>query len=154
MNEPCEQLDEYLLDLLPATERQAFAEHLERCARCSAELAVQRRVDQLLAQAAEVEPAPALRLYVAGGIGSRRRWRWAGVGAVAAGVALAWWNWSRVSSPSTTVASKARPVVDQPPRPAVVVRLGDNVIAQPIESSDPRVTIVWTYPVIQPRRGS
>jgi anti-sigma factor RsiW len=156
MNDECEQLDEYLLDLLPLAERQAFAKHLEHCARCRAELAVQRRVDQLLAQAAELELAPPLAIYAAGRRGSRRRWRWAGVGAVAGSVALAaaWWNWADIATPPRTVAGKAPPAVEQPSRPKVTVQLADNVIARPIESSDPRVTIVWTYPVVRPRGGS
>jgi len=156
MNDLCEQLDEYLLDLLPPAERQAFADHLERCARCRAELAVQRRVDQLLAQAAELEPAPPLGFQVARIQRRRARGRWAGASTVAAGLALAaaWWNWGEIATPPTTVARKAPPVIEQPPRPNVTVQFADNVIAQPIETSDPRVTIVWTYSVVRPRGGS
>jgi anti-sigma factor RsiW len=148
----CNQLDAYLLELLEPDERAAFAEHLVGCPTCAREIEVQRRLDGLLAQVGQVDAVPALGLRFDQRLRVRRRRVWLGVGALAASMVLAagWLLGPKALSPNTlSVATNAVPL--QPPltgRPKVSVRLGDNVIGLPIETSDPRVTIVWTYPVL------
>jgi hypothetical protein len=69
-------------------------------------------------------------------------------------LAAAWLAWPRVERHDDGTIATAPP----PPAPGpanVSVQLGDNVIARPLESNDPRVTIVWTYPVLPaPPSGS
>jgi anti-sigma factor RsiW len=150
MNHVCDQLDAYLLDLLEPADRAAFVAHARDCAVCTRELELQRRIDGLLARAEEAEVAPPLRMRFNRQLRARRLRRWVGVGAVAAGLlSVAVWRLApRTLPPSTSIANRATPAAPANlERPIVSVRLSGNVIALPVETSDPRVTIVWTYPV-------
>jgi hypothetical protein len=51
----CSQMLEYLYDLLEASERQAWEDHLKNCSSCQAELARATAQKQLLARAAKME---------------------------------------------------------------------------------------------------
>jgi hypothetical protein len=95
----CSRMLEYLYDLLEASERQAWEEHLKVCTSCQAELTRATAQRQLLAQAAKMpfpnvsfapptapEPAPTLRLETK----RPQRWRrWLAAASVLLAVALA-----------------------------------------------------------------
>jgi anti-sigma factor RsiW len=153
MNHVCDQLDDYMLGLLEAEARAAFASHLASCTCCQRELELQRRIDGLLGQAADLEPAPPLGLRFQRRLRVQRYVRWGALAGLL--LAAAWFTWPRVE-PRNGGAIATAPMGAGPAPAKVSVQLSGNVIARPMESNDPRVTIVWTYPVLEarPRGGS
>ncbi|MFO0899597.1 MAG: zf-HC2 domain-containing protein [Pirellulales bacterium] len=149
MNQVCDQLDAYLLVLLTAEDRAMFAEHLAGCTACQNALDLQRRIDGLLGQAADLEPAPPLGLRFKRRLRVRRFVR----GGALAGLLLAvvWFIWPRVERGDAGATATAPDGAAGPRSATVSVQLSSNVIARPLESNDPRVTIVWTYPVLEAR---
>ena len=149
MNHGCDQLDAYLLGLLEAEARAAFASHLASCTCCQRELELQSRIDGLLGQAGDLEPAPPLGLRFQRRLRVRRFARWGAL----AGLLLAavWFTWPRVERGDAGAIATAPPGAAEPRSATVSVQLSGNVIARPMESNDPRVTIVWTYPVLEAR---
>lgn len=154
MNHVCDQLDAYLLDLLEAEDRAEFARHLSGCTCCQRELELQRRIDDLLGPAAHLEPAPPLGLQFKRRVRVRRFVRWGALTGLL--LAVVWFVWPRVERGDAGAIATAPPAAAGPSSATVSVQLSRNVIARPLESNDPRVTIVWTYPVLEarPRGGS
>jgi anti-sigma factor RsiW len=175
MNTPqCDNLDAYLCGWLSPQETAAFEAHLADCAACRREAEQQRRIDQLLEQGAgRVEAIPSSLIDAIEGritrLGRRRKMRWAlGLStAVAAMLAIGVW----LARQRGDVRPGPRPIAEKPTEkeptkqkvappvqeasasePRVRVALADpsDGIAVPLETSNPRVSIVWIYPAVKP----
>ena len=178
MNTPqCDNLDAYLCGWLSPEESRAFEAHLAGCAACRQEAEQQRRIDRLLGQGAgRVEAIPASLIGTIEGritrLGRRRRTRWALGLSTAAAVMLAIGVWLAVQDGDVRPGSrpiaekptekepteqKAAPSVQGPSasEPCVRVALADpsEGIAVPLETTNPRVSIVWIYPAVKPVRA-
>jgi anti-sigma factor RsiW len=156
MNADCDQLDPYLLELLDSAERAAFEAHLAGCPVCRRDLQVQRNIDRLLARAGQEDagPAPPIALRFEQRLRARRVRTWRRAGALAAGLLAAaawlWWPPAARRANEPLVATDPGPAVSPATtRPKVSVQLSADLIGVPIETRDPRVTIVWTYPVVR-----
>jgi anti-sigma factor RsiW len=156
MNTDCDQLDPYLLELLDSAERAAFEAHLAGCPACRRDLAVQRNLDRLLARAGQEDsgPAPPVALRFEQRLRARRRRIWRGAGALAAGLLVAaaglrWAGTARRANEPLVATDRGPAVSPATTRPQVSVQLSADLIGVPIETRDPRVTIVWTYPVVR-----
>ena len=123
------------------------------------------RIDELIgAVAAEEDPLPDgliddVERFI---VGRRRTRRWA-IGSVAAAAAVllvaACWVGMQTPEPAPRVAAlpEARQdlAVARPTRPtpapvaAVIVSAGRDVIAVPVNTSNPKVTIVWLYEAVE-----
>jgi anti-sigma factor RsiW len=162
----CERRDGYLGRWLSEVERAAFEAHLASCAECRQAVGEQAHLDRLLARAAEqLQPVPAglidrldQRLRQA----SRRRRAWVAgfAAAVVLAVGLALWAWK---PPAGIDELPEAPAVEQAPRPEpelppakaeVTFTPASPVIAVPVPTSDPTVTIVWVYPAVLPDIGA
>ena len=126
------------------------------------------RVDELLeAAAAEPEPLPPglldqVERYV-GARCRRRRRTWVGGAAAAVILLAAGWVATRVLSTAPNGAApggrgdgRSVPAVVRaasPPVRAVSVDAGPGVLAVPISTGNPNVTIVWLYPAIERPEG-
>jgi hypothetical protein len=159
----CRYLAGYLEDGLTADELQAFTDHLPHCPGCRQATEEQRRLDQLLERASlQSSPVPAglverleRRLRKAQG---RRRAAWvSGLAAtvlMAAGVRV--WLTRSPSFPERPVDPPVAQVTPAPPekatRPLVQVRVTspDEVVAVPVPTRNPTVTILWLYPARRP----
>jgi hypothetical protein len=118
-------------------------------------------LDELLdAAAAEPEPVPPgliddVEAFIIERCRRRRAWLGAACAAAATVLILVTcWLAARMPwGPPTGPARPGSPVVraGPPPAPAVSVDAGPGVIAVPIRTGDPKVTIVWLYPAIDPR---
>lgn len=149
MNQVCDQLDAYMLSLLAAEDRAVFAEHLAGCTACQSALDLQRRIDGLLEQTAAIENPPPLGLRFKRRLRRRRILRWGALAGLL--LAAAWFTWPRVERGDAGAIATAPAGAAGPRSATVSVQLSSNVIARPLESNDPRVTIVWTYPVLEAR---
>jgi anti-sigma factor RsiW len=168
----CEQLDEYLCGWLAPEEAAAFEAHLAACPTCREEAALQRRIDRLTKEAAEIEPIP---VAVAGRVERalrrarrRRRVAWLGAATTAAALAIAVGIWESqtvrfarngrrlpADTPSiaTAVPEPFKTSVAAEPRPAIVARVTATdpsaAIVVPVESHRPNITLVCIYPTIK-----
>ncbi len=157
----CQHLNEYLDRALSAVDEAAFVGHLASCPACRRSVEEEEQVRHLLRCAvAELEPAPeGLAEQVGNRVRSSKRRRivrlTVGMSAAAA-VVVAIGVWHVIGQRG----ADERISVHQPPTPAlgaqldprkeveVVVPQSDNVIAVPLETSRPNVTIVWLYPAV------
>jgi anti-sigma factor RsiW len=145
---PCRLLDDFLARDLPDTERAAFERHLPECADCRKLIQAQARLSAQLGAALDrFEPPPA---NIIGAVEQRfrrmRRIRLAGAtAALAAGLALlALWAGQSQSPQESPKFADSGPL--PPPLAAVRVRFPDpNVVAVPIESGLPNVTVLAIY---------
>jgi hypothetical protein len=159
---PCDAIDGYLGKWLTEPERAAFAAHLEECPQCQKALGEQQVITRLLAMALTSEaPVPAgLSERIEKRMRSVRRRRLAGqLAALAALLALvcgvALWlrrpahPESKATRPDIAVAPPQVPQAnDTPPRAPVEVAFhgSSHVLALPIETHSPAITIIWVYP--------
>jgi len=157
----CCLLDDYLEDALAIRERYTFLAHLEQCADCSRKIDEQRRLEELVKRATlQATPVPAdlVERIERRLLRKTRRARVAWVSALAASVVLAlgvtgWIVRSlprahEVAKGSTTAASIEVPeeaVATNAPA-HVTVTSPSEIVAVPVKSRDPAVTIVWLFP--------
>jgi anti-sigma factor RsiW len=163
----CERRDGYLGRWLSEPEQVAFEAHLADCPECRQFVQEHLYLDRLLARASEqLQPVPAglvdrldRRLRQAG---RRRAWA-AGLAAAAVLAAgLGVWAWKpRAAIDELPDAPVVKPTPrPDPEHPAVLAKAevtfsaAAAVIAVPIPTSDPTVTIVWVYPAISPDAGA
>jgi anti-sigma factor RsiW len=151
----------YLEDGLSADERQAFALHLEQCPDCRRQLDQQRRIDHLLRQGAgdDVPVPPGLTVRVERRLRAARRRRlavWAGAlaAAVLLAVGVSAWLMRPVPTPEPLPAPATVKVEPPPAPPQVPHRLvaevtitpAQGLVAVPVPTRDPSVTILWVFP--------
>jgi hypothetical protein len=173
MTDPrCERLDEYLCGWLSPEEAADFEAHLVACPTCREEAAMQRQIDRLTKEAAQIEPIPvALAGRVACGIRSARRRRlfaWLATATTAAAIALAVGIWegqalryprnegrplAATPAIAVTTPEPLKSSATAEPRPTIVARVTATdpsaAIVVPIESRHPNVTLVCVYPTIR-----
>jgi len=153
MDEPlCQRLDDFLAHDLVGDERQRFVDHLAVCPRCGEAVSEQRQMVGRLRQAVErLEPAPAV---LAGHIerriqtGRRRRFAVAAIALVASIALFAPWLQTDRTAPSPSSSGSGPTLASNTP----LVRItfpARNVIAVPVESESPNVTVLMVYPVSQ-----
>jgi len=160
----CAQLDDYLGDWLPQSERSEFEAHLTACQQCRRAVGLQRRMDRLLARGVEqgerVPPALITAVETRIHLWRRRRARQLAWGASAVvALALLVGVWSAVQRPEPLVADHREPVtvpehegppalLASQPDQAAHVTLADRSagILVPVHTDDPNVSIVWVYP--------
>jgi anti-sigma factor RsiW len=156
----CSRLDDYLDGGLSAGEREEFVAHLPDCEPCRRAVEEQEHLNRLLARATtEHWPVPAGlldRVERRARSSWRRRVAWAaGVGVAAAiGCGVVWLAVSPrrpvVDSPAPSLVEAPRPptpTAAPPPQARVTFGSPDDVIAVPMRSANPAVTIIWVYPV-------
>ncbi len=151
---PCDPLDNYLDRALPDEAHAAFADHARQCPTCRQAVEDQGRVDDLLRRAVAREPVPegltpriARRLREAER--GRRLRRAAGLAAaLLAGLGL--WGLGRQPPPETPrppeQAETAPPAPDPRSLVDVTFESSPSVIALPLRTDSPNVTVIWIYP--------
>jgi anti-sigma factor RsiW len=154
----CGHLDDYLADALTADERQTFVDHLAGCAACRQQVDEAECLHRLVAEAVVVgNPVPT---DLVGRIERRLRARrrrvvaWAGSAAAAVLVAAGMTVWlTRPPAPPVEQAVTSRPaekppaaVTAAPPRVEVTVTSPEKIVAVPVKTRNPTVTVVWIYP--------
>jgi hypothetical protein len=159
---PCDAIDGYLGNWLTEPERAAFAAHLKECPQCQKAMGEQQAITQLLAMAltSEAPVLAGLSERIEKHMRSARRRRLAGqVAALAALVTLAcgvalWLRRpahpeSKAIRPDIAVAPRQVPQANdaRPPAPVEVAFQGSSdVLALPIETHNPTITLIWVYP--------
>jgi anti-sigma factor RsiW len=152
----CGMLEGYLEGSLAGPAKAEFERHLPSCPACREEIEEERRLDALLARAAErlESPPAALRGALAASIRIERRRRallmaWA---AVAAAILIVCGLRFGGAGPAGAPESPVHPVAVAPPaaRPPVRVDFGPDapVIGMMVESASPDVSIVFIYPTL------
>ncbi len=153
----CRQLDDYQNGDLDAAGVTAFEAHLAACEECRRNVELDGRLNGLLASARPVAP-PLLTARIEREVRRERRFqllRRAALLATAAAVLVAvmWQSFGQrhesVATPKTARAPEVATVA--PSRPEVRITFPDeaNVIARPLESKNPQVSIVWIYPALR-----
>jgi anti-sigma factor RsiW len=160
----CQLLDDYLAHDLAKADCARFTAHLANCAACRQAVSEQDRFDRLLEQVVDHLNAVPERLVEATARRCKRQRRirqaLVATGLVAASIFLALLLLPRKEAASTTPESAPEAVVKVEPLPSppqvaaqphVAVRFptSANVMAVPLETSNPHVTIVWTYPSLR-----
>lgn len=149
----CTQLDDYLDGDLDAASRRAFEAHLRACDACRQSAEFAQRTEQLLAASRPVAPAGLveridrrLRRERVLQIGQR-------CGLLAAAVVLivlGFWGSRGRETGVVPVPPPSQQVAVAPERD-VRIRFSEDepVIAMPLKSKNPQVTIVWVYPEVR-----
>jgi anti-sigma factor RsiW len=165
----CHQLDDYLLDELPDQQRERFAQHLRECETCRSISEQQAMIEEQLKSASRAVPVPSGLSSRARQHIERDRRRRVMLSAVCvagvAGIVVSLWflsgNIDRRTDPAlrrTIVNETPEPTpaqedslpeetAAQDPEPAVQISFPDNVLAVPVESGDPTITLIQVYPV-------
>jgi anti-sigma factor RsiW len=150
----CDRLDDFLDRDLSGDDRQRFVEHLDSCAACREAVAGH----QALAQRLRIEmeridsTPPMLASRIEGRILRDRFLRFA-VTAFAASVAFAA-MWLAIDRVPRRLSEPPPAVVQNRPtdKPTVQIRFPKrDVIAMPVASESPNVTVVMVYPELQAR---
>jgi anti-sigma factor RsiW len=161
MSRNCKNFDAFLSDDLPAEEATGFAEHLRHCDECREAVDEQRWIDGLLhsnaTTAIETPPAKILATLRTSISRRSRRAKFIACGLAAAAtifVAMAWTalrhpthDQSHDGAPSGRLAND-NSYTDSSQRATFIA--GSNVIAIPIASGHPDVTVVRVYPTYVP----
>jgi len=157
----CCLFDDYLEDALATGERQKFVAHLEHCAECSRKIDEQRRLEELLKRATmQSMPVPGdlVERVERRLLRKTRRARVAWVSALAASVVLALGvtAWIVRSLPRGQAVAKGlsadtplevpEEIVATNAPARVAVTSPTEIVAVPVKSRDPAVTIVWLFP--------
>ena len=163
----CEQLEDYLLGDMTGVAHAEFERHLGDCEACRVEVSQQAHFDGVLKRAVELaDPCPPHLTAGVGAFVAVRRQRRAGVliGVVAAAVVLFLLGLFFPGKPveprpgSNPVAGvpdikpkPARPpvIAKKPQLPRVRVDFPSTVLAEPVDSGDPTITIYRVFPVEQ-----
>lgn len=153
MTHDCHKLDAFLDGELSPGDGARFETHLASCPTCREAIDEQRWIDGLLRgpSSAPLEtPVPALAVNLRAAIaGRRRKWLAAcGLAASAAALLLIAVGWTVSQNQQAHVA--LGPAVSEEPEPTATFVGGPDVIAVPVESDLPDVTIVRVYPVYEP----
>jgi anti-sigma factor RsiW len=164
MDSVCNFLDGYLEDMLGEDDRRAFANHLEHCEQCLRTIDEHRRLERLLSRAViQASPVPAQlvqRIEKRLKKSSRRRMV-VSAGAVAAAALLALGTLARFHHSGSSPDRRSDiPVAEEPvalpaqgemvSAPArVKVLAPTQMVAVPVKTRDPALTIVWLYPTRQ-----
>jgi hypothetical protein len=159
----CRQLDDYLAHGLSDAERAEFAAHVADCPACRQSVQDQQRMDQLLVQATiQLQAVPAgLTRRIEQRLLTARRLRFArwAAGLAAAISLMGITAWLLTREPPVEVLPYV-PIVEAPsPRPAPempdprsLVRVAfppqAAVLAVPMKTENPNVTIIWVYPTV------
>lgn len=155
--EHCARLDDYLDGDLPEIERLDFEAHLTMCETCRQAVELDRRWGGLLAAAGPVAPASLTRNILAV-VERHRRLRLARAVALiglAASLAFAVARWNvdrpRVPVARTNDPSASQPIASADQRPEVHITIApeSRLLALPLESKNPQVSIVWLYPEVR-----
>lgn len=170
MSTECENLDAFLADDLPSNDCERYEGHLVACQMCREAVNQQRWIDALLSSPARVEAEPAppvLTWSVQDSIASqRRKVRLIACGLTAAAVLIIAVGWSivlnrqarlpavnqiaetssQIGEPSPALSPIRRGVAAPP---GAVFVGGPEVLAVPVASRHPNVTIVRVYPTYQ-----
>lgn len=167
----CSDLDAFLADELTPSRQVAFERHLQGCPRCAAQVRLQHAIDQLLASAdQQLEwPPEGLLWRIEQRCSARqRRYRLLRrallVPAAAAAVGATLWLAAARAPHEPPPAPLGPPAAEpahrrtaqddsaepQRPRATVVVHPDSDLIALPVATRHPQVTIVWCYPVVKP----
>lgn len=146
----CERLDAYLDGELDAAARSRFEEHLAACDSCRQMVALDRRIGATLAAAQPVAPRglkERIDRRLRRAQFHRAAQRSALLAAAAALIAVGFWASQRREQGESPI----QPPVAVTAKPAVRIRFADedSVIAMPLKSKNPRVTIVWVYPAVR-----
>ena len=163
---PCELLDDYLNHDLAVSVQNAFQRHLASCPECREVVNELQAVTSFQATALEQEPVPNTLMLKVDRARRQRRRRQAGwaVG-IAAGMVIAllsWWGLSDDNVPSPQ--PQEPPIVreDLSPKPKdeevtapiqVVVEPSSRIIAVPVKSDDPNITVIWTYQTLPTKQS-
>ncbi len=160
MSQDCHNLDAYLSNDLSASDFTRFEDHLGLCEACREIVDQQNWIDTLLQSPlrTQLEPVPdnLIQQHTTATPPSRRRVLFAACGLASAAtllIALSLWQLNRqaLNNPSETSNSRsALPPADEKPAPAATFVGGPDVLAIPIASRNPNVTIVQIYPTYQP----
>ncbi|MDZ4783564.1 MAG: zf-HC2 domain-containing protein [Planctomycetia bacterium] len=156
--EHCTRLDDYLNGDLREAERSAFETHLGACEVCRRAVAVDRHWEGLLAAAKPIAPATLTEPIAI--VAQRERLRrrtilrgWAVIG-IAAGLLVMAFNFfdqkaALVVQPDVEVAPVRVAAVPAPPEVRIEFAAESRVIAMPLKSKNPQVSIVWLYPELR-----
>src|SRR5690349_8181232 len=162
---PCQLLDAYIKHDLSGDERARFEAHLPACPECQRSVRDETGLDALLSAAViQLEPVPErLTERITGKLRRARRRRVvAGIAALAACVAFFVMIGQallrdRPPAPTTRVEPVHQPPVASSPPPTIRVRVRfpntADVLAIPVASDSPNVTLVQVYPGLR-ERGS
>jgi anti-sigma factor RsiW len=164
MSHECDQLDAYLADDLSCDDHARFETHLSQCEACREAIDQQRWIDAMLCSPLrmQLEPVPTnlVQRPVTATPPRGRRVLIAACGLVSAAAVLIALSWSLLNrqamnnpnqTSNTHSTAKSSPAhVERPPVATFVG--GPDVIAVPIASRAPNVTIVQIYPTYQPRQ--
>ncbi len=149
----CTQLDDYLDGDLDAAARRAFEAHLRACDACRQSAAFAQHTEQLLATARPVAPAGLVeridrRLRRERALQISQRCGLLAAAAVL--IALGIWSSRGRVQDVVPVARPSQQVAVAPERD-VQIRFGEDerVIAMPLKTKNPQVTIVWVYPEVR-----
>jgi hypothetical protein len=171
MTVECDKLDAFLADDLSPDDRLRYEGHLVTCETCRHALNQQQWIDALLSSPDQLElecASPALIGSVHGSIASRRRQtRLMRRGLAAAAVLFCAVGWIAMQYPQATgpagyqLAETAAGHNEPSPNPSIngmgmaeapraTFVAGPDVLAVPVASRHPNVTIVRVYPTYQP----
>jgi predicted anti-sigma-YlaC factor YlaD len=155
----CQLLEKYLSHDLAADERARFEAHLQACAVCRGTIQEELGLDILLKSAVErLEPVPQeLTRHTEHRLRAARSQRFAAViaalAACVAAIVIVSRTYFRTGMPPATnpPTGQSRLANVPPPAPAVRVRFASpaGVIAVPIASDSPHVTLVQVYPALR-----
>jgi Putative zinc-finger len=150
MNDPlCERLDDYLAHDLAGVGRDEFVAHLAGCAKCRASVDGVESLSSRLRTACErLDPIPA---ELAANISERidaRRWRRRALAAIALAASIgfmAFWLSRDGETPAIGPKAISPPIASAAP-PVRVTFPNKKLIAVPVESESPNVTVLLVYP--------
>jgi anti-sigma factor RsiW len=162
----CTNLDGYLQKELSAEEQAIFVAHLETCSRCRRAVQEQEFLDQLLVRATtQLNLVPeALVDRIEQRLQKGRQRRLLLVLASLATAALvvfcvtAWWHTRSpaldLPAASSTALAPQSPQPTTPTDPRALVHVTfqprHEVIAVPLKTTNPNVTLIWVYPTATP----
>ena len=165
----CTRLDDYLADALADDERATFEVHCQQCKTCQDELERQVQLDHLLAAvAAEPQPLPSglaqrVEAYMKQQSWHRTR-QFTGLW-IAAAILLCVTAWFTIPLLNERSIQSVEPVAkvsaptlqqlsaDQTPQVRVTFTERSNVLAVPVKSQNPNITILWLYPTLKISTG-
>jgi hypothetical protein len=162
MSHECNSLDAYLADDLSRDDRVFFERHLANCESCRDVIDQQNWIDSMLRSPlrSQLEPVPSHLVKPSRTARTPRRHRAlvAACGlATAAALLIAICHW-QLNRQATTNANQTTSInhtaatarVDEKKPPTATFVGGPDVIAVPIESHNPNVTVVRIYPTYRP----
>jgi anti-sigma factor RsiW len=153
MNCNCDNLDAYLSGDLAPQDATHFAEHVQVCTNCRAEVEQQQWIDGLL-QAANIEvveapPVALLESLRSVAIQPRRKRRIIACGLAAAAMLMVALGWIALTRHAAERAIAGMEKTKQKPATQSAFVADSHSIAVPVASQHPNVTVVRVYQTIQ-----